>query len=110
MTTQTRHINIEVPPKLFEHYQATEKRSYQYKMFTLEIIYYSTYCNFKLLSLPRQSLSTIKIIGLSYLGSLKIGFRLIHALQCKANWHVRTCGTAMDGGGLLGTTGGSGTL
>jgi len=36
VTTQTRHINIEMPPELFEHHQATEKRSYQYKMFTLE--------------------------------------------------------------------------
>jgi len=31
-TTQMRYINIEVPPELFEHYQAMEKRSYQYKI------------------------------------------------------------------------------
>jgi len=31
-TTQTWHINIEVPPELFEHHHATEKRSYQYKI------------------------------------------------------------------------------
>ena len=43
MTTQTQHINIEVPPKLFDH-PAMEKRSYQYKQFTLE--------NLLLFSLP----------------------------------------------------------
>jgi len=31
-----RHINIEVPPELFEHHQAMEKRFYQYNKFTLE--------------------------------------------------------------------------
>jgi len=68
-TTQTRHIIIEVPPKLFEHHQAMEKRSYQYNKFTLENNL-SLYLSLKLFSLPRQSPSTIKTIGLSYLANL----------------------------------------
>jgi len=69
-TTQTRHINIKVPPVLFEHYQAMEKRSYQYKFLRKKNLYHFTYLYFATLSLPRQSPSTIKIIGLSYLARL----------------------------------------
>jgi len=67
--TQMWHINIEVPPELFRHDQATEKRSYQYnKVYARKIFYHYLY--FKSSSLSRQSPSTIKIIGLSYLASL----------------------------------------
>ena len=68
-----RNINIKVPPELFEHYQAMEKRSYQYKTFTLENLLSSYLPLLWALSLPRQSPSTIKIIGLSYLAILEIG-------------------------------------
>ena len=36
LSTKMRHIHLQVPLELFEDHQATEKRSYQYKMFALE--------------------------------------------------------------------------
>jgi len=47
-----------------------EKRSYQYKFLRYKNLYHFTYLNLESLSLPRQSPSTIKIIGLSYLARL----------------------------------------
>jgi len=70
MTSERRHINLKVPSELFEYYHATVKRSYQYNKFTLENLLSFYLPLFQSLSLPRQSLSTIKIIGLSYLTSL----------------------------------------
>jgi len=59
-----------MPPELFEHYQAMEKRSYQYKFLHEKNLYHFAYLYWESLSLPRQSPSTIKIIGLSYLARL----------------------------------------